>query len=274
MFLERLRLDGRVSVVTGGGQGGIGTHTCLALAEAGSKVLVLDRTVELAAETVEQIRKAGGTAEALKVDVMVDSDLDRVVPEVMERFGRVDALVNVAGGATGVAKWGAIEDYDLDSWDALHQLNLRYVFQLGRQVAKQMISSGTPGSIVNISSVAASRVSRGLVAYAVAKAGLSHLTRAMALEWGPHRIRVNGVAPGGVSSPRVLRARGITRMEYDETVGPDIPLQRSAYPEDIAGAVLFLVSDLASYVSGHILVVDGASTVGSSSTLKSPESAR
>ena len=269
MFLERLRLDGKAALVAGGADG-IGAAVTLALAEAGADVAVLDsRTPELE-QTAQRVHGLGRRAVSIQADVTDDRQLEAGTAHAIEALGRVDVLANVAGGATGVAPWAGMLDYPLDAWDRLHRLNLRYVFILGRLVARRMIEAKRGGSIINVISQAAERPPPGLVGYSTAKAGLAHLTKAMALEWAPHGIRANGVAPGGVSSPRVLRLRRITRDQYDAQVGKSVPLGRGAYPEDVAGAVLFLASDLAAHVTGHIIPVDGGSGIGGARSAVGP----
>lgn len=261
MFLEKLRLDGKKALVAGGADG-IGAACSVALAEAGADVAILDNRDKEMQETIGRVKALGRGVLSVHADVTDDAQLQAGAMRVLREMRGVDVLVNVAGGASGVAPWASIMDYSLEAWEKMHRLNLRYVFLLGKLIAGHMIERKAGGSIVNIVSQASERPPAGLVGYSTAKAGLVHLTKAMALEWAPQRIRVNAVAPGGVASPRVLRLRGITEQQYDAEFGKTVPLGRGARPADVAGAVLFLASDLAAYITGHVVPVDGGSGVG------------
>ena len=274
MFLEKLRLDGKVAIVSGGGGGGIGIAVSRALAEAGASVAILEPTKQRAEDAARQVQQGGGKALAVPCDVTDDRQLEAAVKQATAQFGHIDVLANVAGGSTGIVPRATILDYTPEAFDKMHRLNQRYVFVLGKLVARHMIERGRGGSIINVTSGAARRPSEELVGYAVAKAGLENLTRAMALEWGRYRIRVNAVSPGAVGTPRALESRGLTRDQYDALFKDSVPMGRGAHPEDIAGAILFLASDLAEYVSGHTLVVDGGTSAGSgSSALSRPPDA-
>lgn len=262
MFVEKLRLDGKAAMVSGGGGGGIGLAVSRAMAEAGAMVAVLEPTEERATTAARQLQEAGAKALGITCDVTDDRQLDAAVKRATAQFGHIDVLANVAGGSTGIVPHASILEYTSEALEKMHRLNNRYVFVLGKLVARQMIERGQGGSIVNITSGAGRKPTAGLVGYAVAKAALENLTRAMAVEWGEYKIRVNAVAPGAVATPRPLQIRGITMAQYDAKLKDSVPLERAARPEDIAGAVLFLASDLAAYVTGHTLVVDGGSSAG------------
>ena len=270
MFVEKLRLDGKAALVVGGGAGGIGTNTSLALAEAGASIALADVTEERAVEAADEVKRRGGVAVPIACDVRDDAQIEAAVDKAIQELGRIDVVANVAGGSSGMAPWAPIIDYPDEAWEGLMKLNLGYVFRMGKLVVRHMMERGQGGSIVNIASVAGLRPVRDLVGYSVAKAGLVQLTKAMALEWASHGVRVNAIAPGGVATPRPLRLRNITREQYDAEMKDVVPLGRAAHAEDIAEAVLFLSSDMASYITGQVLVVDGGSTLTSRSQSQAP----
>jgi 3-oxoacyl-[acyl-carrier protein] reductase len=257
-----LSLAGRVALVVGGGGGGIGTAVALTLAEAGADVGAVTVVPEDAQDTTARVEALGRRAEAVLADVTDASALTAAVEHVTDTLGPVRHLVNVVGG-TLPDDWWRTAEYDMEAFDRIIARNLRYVVVACREVGRRMIERGETGSIVNISSVAA-RGTPLLAAYGAAKAGLESFSRTMALEWAPHGIRVNLVAPGTVRTPRA----GQGSMD-DAAAG--IPLRRRGDPQDIASGALFLLSDHASYVTGQTLTVDGGSTLGGPGGDRLPE---
>ena len=245
--------NGRAALVVGGGGGGIGTAVALALADAGADVGVITNVAGHATETEEQVRARGRRSVGVVADVTEDVTLKDAIAAVAAQLGTIRHLVNVVGG-TLADDWWRTSEYDLAAFDRIVARNLRYAVLSCRDVAHALIEAGLTGSIVNTSSVAA-RGTPLLGAYGASKAGLESFSRTMALEWGPHGIRVNLVAPGTIKTPRAGR---------DDLSGAAqaIPLRRRGEPADIADAALFLLSDLASYVTAHTLVVDGGMSVG------------
>jgi NAD(P)-dependent dehydrogenase (short-subunit alcohol dehydrogenase family) len=247
-------LSGCVGLVVGGGGGGIGTATALALAEAGADVGAITNVADHAVDTARQVQASGRRARAVVADVTDERALVDAIATISAELGRIDRLVNVVGGAL-VDDWHRLSDYDMDAFDRLVARNVRYAVVSCREVAHALIADGTPGAIVNISSVAA-RGTPLLSGYGASKAALESFGRTMALEWGRHGIRVNAVAPGTVKTPRA----GLSDLH--EEASRAIPLGRRGEPADIANAAMFLLSDLAAYITGQTLVVDGGSTVG------------
>ncbi len=246
-------LSGHVGLVVGGGGGGIGTAAALALAEAGADVGVITNIAEHAADTERRVTALGVRAATAVADVTDEEALVAAMASIAGRLGPIDRLVNVVGGAL-VDDWHRLSEYDMDAFDRIVGRNVRYAVVSCREVARGLIAAGRPGAIVNTSSVAA-RGTPLLAAYGASKAALESFGRTMALEWGRHGIRVNAVAPGTIETPRA----GQNDLADEARA---IPLGRRGEPADIAGATLFLLSDLASYITGQTIVVDGGSTVG------------
>jgi NAD(P)-dependent dehydrogenase (short-subunit alcohol dehydrogenase family) len=255
-------LSGCVGLVVGGGGGGIGTATAVALAEAGADVGVITNVADHAADTERQVQSVGRRSAAVIADVTDERALVDAVAAIAGELGRIDRLVNVVGGAL-VDDWHRLSDYDMAAFDRLVARNVRYAVVSCREVAHALIAGGKSGAIVNISSVAA-RGTPLLSGYGASKAALESFGRTMALEWGPHGIRVNAVAPGTVKTPRAGQS------DLHEEASRAIPLGRRGEPADIANAAMFLLSDLASYITGQTVAVDGGSSVGTPSEQPPP----
>jgi NAD(P)-dependent dehydrogenase (short-subunit alcohol dehydrogenase family) len=234
-------------VVAGAGGGGIGTAVCRALVESGARVLALDRD----ALRLEAAANLGERVNARQCDVR---DPDAFAGALSEA-GEVRGLVHVAGGLR-VEQWSATEDVALEVFDEVVALNLRAAVVTSQAVATRLIGQRRGGSIVHIASIAGLAAMPYGAAYAAAKAAMIALARTQAVEWGRHGIRVNAVAAGAVRTPKNA---GET-SDDDREAGTVIPLGRRGTPDDIAGAVVFLCSDLAGFVTGHTLVVDGGSS--------------
>ncbi len=245
-----LSLNDRVVLVVGAGGGGIGSSVCHRLAEAGADVVAVGNDAEHLDTVAAEVTERGQWVHAEVVDVADTEALRAAIDAGAGALGIIDGVVNVVGGATP-QYWHRLEDYPMESLDHLLTVNLRYALVSCQQVAKGLIEAGRPGSMVNISSIA-SKGQPLLSGYGAAKAGLDSLGRAMASEWGRYGIRVNGVAPGTINTPRSGRKPG----DIDEA-SKAIALGRRGTPDDIADAVLFLLSDMASYISGQTIDVDG-----------------
>jgi NAD(P)-dependent dehydrogenase (short-subunit alcohol dehydrogenase family) len=246
-------LSGRRCLIVGGGGGGIGTAVVLAAADAGAAVGFVTNVDEHARTMIDQVRATGAPCEARVTDATDEHDLSEAMAALSDRLGRFDRLVNVVGGNLADDYQRAAE-FDLAALDRVMARNLRYAVVSCREFARTLIERGEPGAIVNISSLA-SRGAPLLGAYAAAKAGLDAYSRTMAIEWGPRGIRVNVVSLGTIRTPR-------TGMEDDAAAARSIPLRRRGRPEEAAAAVMFLLSEQASYITGHTLAVDGGLTLG------------
>lgn len=248
MFLERLRLDGRGVIVSGAGGGGIGTRCAHAALEAGATVIGIDN--DQAALDAVATEFASDRFVPTLADVTTDAGIESIISTALDRAGRIDGLINVIGG-TGLDGWARSLDYTREQWRDVFTINIDYVMFLGQAVARQMVAQGDCGAIVNVASVSGLTASPYHVAYGASKAGLVALTRTMAVEWGQYGIRANVVAPGTINTPRALP------QPPDRRDRIAIPLRRRGEPYEIAGAALFLVSDLSSYVNGQLIPVDG-----------------
>ena len=255
--LDIFSLDGRVAVVTGGG-GGIGSALAVAFAEAGAKVAVAGRNAEPLEAVVARLNEAGGEGLAVTADVTSETDADQMVHAVVERFGRIDLLVNAVGGGAGKVLHPA-EDYPRDDWDWIMELNLRSTVVPTQPVVRQMVEQGGGGAVLNISSVRANLgINAGYSAYVAAKGAISSLTRQWATEWAKHSIRVNAIMPTFVDTPQV--AMLLEDPKFKAGIVDRIPLRRVGETDDLVGPAIFLVSDAASFVTGHVLTIDGGLT--------------
>ncbi len=253
MYLEKLRLDGRVAVVTGAGQG-IGAACARALGEAGATVIVADMAADKAEKTAAELRGMGTKAHAEKLDVTKPRDVDTAAAKVMKDHGRIDILVNNAGVARSDVR---AEDTSDEHWRFHMDVNVDGVFWCCRAFGREMLKQGS-GSIVNIGSMSGFIVNKPQPQsfYNASKAAVHHLTRSLAAEWGQRGVRVNAVAPTYIETP--LTAFGIKENpEMYKTWLEMTPMGRVGQPDEIASVVHFLASDAASLMTGAIVLADG-----------------
>jgi NAD(P)-dependent dehydrogenase (short-subunit alcohol dehydrogenase family) len=255
MIVERLRLDGRTVIVAGAGGGGIGSQTARAVAEAGANVVAVDIVGPALDPIVTELRAEGYAITPLVADARTDDGVASIVRAAVDTYGSVDGLINIIGVAAPHT-WCKAEDVTRELWHEVMEVNLDYAMFLSIAVAKQMIAQGTGGSIVALSSTSGIGASPFHSVYGIAKGGIVALVRTLAVEWGVHGIRVNAIAPGTIATPRSGSDDGDAARDRR-----GVPLGRRGTPADIASAALFLVSDLASYVSGQCLPVDGGTSV-------------
>jgi NAD(P)-dependent dehydrogenase (short-subunit alcohol dehydrogenase family) len=258
MTLGGIDFSGKVAVVTGAGaNGAIGHAIALGLGQFGADVLVLDIDLPGAEVTAGELRALGRKSAAVKTDMGQEADILRAFGVLDEQFGQVDILVNNAYAG----KRSRPENVSLDDWNRVLGITLTGYFVAAREAGRRMIARGQGGSIVNLGSVGGIlSLGRGNFSYGIAKAGVAQLTRELAVEWGKHGIRVNAIVPAQTDSPswrRAVEAGGLNVEERIPAFLHGIPLGRLGRPEDHAGAAVWLASDLASWVTGVILPVDG-----------------
>jgi NAD(P)-dependent dehydrogenase (short-subunit alcohol dehydrogenase family) len=251
---SRLDFSGRGALVTGAGAG-IGEAIALGLASFGADVAVLDMNEAGARRTAERVRALGRRAAVLGADVREARALEAALERATDELGELDVLVNNAGAA--VRK--PVIDFDDAEWDHELRLNLTSAFVASRWLARRWIAARRGGAIVNVATTEGIRGCPGFGPYSAAKAGMINLTKTLSSELGPYGIRVNAVAPDYTPTRSAMEhdLEGNTSGALMERVARKIPLRRTGTPDDSAGAVLFLASDLASWISGQTLVVDG-----------------
>lgn len=243
-------MQGKVVIVTGASDG-IGRATANRLAADGAHVVVVARRPEPLAEAEAAIRAAGGSVETAQLDVSDGAAFDRLINDVAQRHGRLDGLVNNAARTT-IGKVVNITDED---WRATFATNADAIL-VGTRAALRIMQPQKSGSIVNIASTNGRRAMTGMGAYSASKAALIHFSRVAAMEAAPHNVRVNALAPGMVLTPaneEFFKTQPAAKAAVEST----IPANRAGRPEEIAGAIRFLLSDDASFVNGVCLDVDG-----------------
>jgi 3-oxoacyl-[acyl-carrier protein] reductase len=244
-------LTDRVALVTGAARG-LGRCIAQSLAAAGAKVAGIDVNEECLAEMVAAIRAAGGTAEPIACDVTQSERVGEVVDQVVKKWGKLDILVNNAG----VTRDNVLVRMKDEQWDLVLNINLRGTFLFTRAAARPMMKA-RQGRIINVASVSGLMGNPGQVNYSASKAGVIGLTRTVACELASRNITVNAVAPGFINTDMTAKLG----EEIIQQVRKEIPLGRLGEPQDVADAVLFLASDAASFITGHVLTIDGGLTV-------------
>jgi NAD(P)-dependent dehydrogenase (short-subunit alcohol dehydrogenase family) len=245
-------LKGRVALVAGAGSGGIGLPTALGLARAGASIVAIDKDRLLLDETMKCLEGFDIELLAIEADLHDRRQVKNIMPQVEDRFGHVDLVANIAGGSVQ-KDYSRIERMADDMYDRTFALNCDYAVKLSADAAALMMKNGTSGAIVNVASVAGQVSAPFQAPYGAAKAALMSFTRTMAVEWGGAGIRANCVAPG---STRTARAEAIAGPAMAERAKVWAPLGRSVEVEDIANAIIFLLSDFSRGITGQTLTVD------------------
>jgi NAD(P)-dependent dehydrogenase (short-subunit alcohol dehydrogenase family) len=249
---DLLRLDGRIVVVSGAGGGGIGTTVTRLAAQVGATVIAVSRSKDNLDEHVSPLAQQGLSVVPVSADASTDDGIGAVIDRVRRTDGNLYGLVNVAGGADP-STWMPSTRVTRDDWRALFARNLETAFFMSQAVATELRKQHNPGSIVSISSISGMNTAPFHIAYGTAKAAVAAMTRTMAVELALDNIRVNAVAPG-------VTETAASRTYVDDDPDRDrqaIAMGRRGRPEEQAGAILFLLSDLSSYVTGQTLLVDG-----------------
>jgi len=258
-------LNGKVAIITGGASG-MGHATSLLFAEAGANVVVADLNDEDGKAVAKRASDSGNEAVFQHTDVSIESDVEALIARTTDNFGRLDIIFNNAGIGGAI---GPLENVSVDEWDRTQAVCLRGVF-LGMKHAAAPMREAGGGSIISTSSVGGLEGSTGLFSYCAAKAAVAHLTRCAALEFAQDRIRVNCIAPGGISTPILFGIGGSNKEQVDAGLERFQPYPRVGQPDDIANAALFLASDAAEFITGHTLVVDGGATAGPKMAVPKP----
>lgn len=254
-MIQRFRLDGKVSLVTGGSRG-LGRAMAEALAGAGSDVVITGRDQSTLDPVAEEIRRhTGRRVLALQMDISDIASLPAKVARIVEEFGRIDVLVNNAG----INIRQPALDYTEEAWDAVTGVNVKGTFFLTQEVGKVMMKQRR-GKIINILSLTVAWGLPTVVAYTAAKAGLMGLTRLLAVEWAEYNIQVNAIAPGFF---RTEMTRPVREDQRNEWILHRVPMRRWGEPEELTGACIFLASPASDYITGQIFWVDGGITAGS-----------
>jgi NAD(P)-dependent dehydrogenase (short-subunit alcohol dehydrogenase family) len=243
-------LTGRVAVVTGGGEG-IGRGIAEGLAAFGAAVAIWERNPETCAAAAERIGVL-----SIVTDVRDGEQVDAALERTASDLGPVSILVNNAGGVFN----SALLDTSENGWDALYKSNLRHVLLCTQRVARRLVDSGQPGSVINLTSIEGVRAAPGYAAYAAAKAGVINYTKTAALELAPHGIRVNALAPDLTVTEGLLR---VSPDGLSPNAGHMIPMGRLGHVDEIAGAAVFLASEMSSYITGQTIHVDGGTQAAS-----------
>jgi NAD(P)-dependent dehydrogenase (short-subunit alcohol dehydrogenase family) len=264
--LADFQLEGKVVIVTGSARG-IGEAIAEAFAAAKCKVVIADRMRRADGRKrcealAGRIAELGGQAFVTQLDVSDRAQVEKTIQATVQKFGRVDVLVNNAA----VMRGGSLLDMDEDNLREHFEVNVKGCFNCCQLVAKQMIKQGGGGKIVVISSVDGMEAEEGVVAYSSSKASIIVMTKCMAMELAPHKINVNAIAPGWVETDMTVPYlnEGLVRE-----LNKRIPFGRMAKPEQMGGGALFLASPLSDYITGHVLVIDGG--LLTNITIKSPE---
>jgi NAD(P)-dependent dehydrogenase (short-subunit alcohol dehydrogenase family) len=255
MYLEKFKLDGKTALITGAGQG-IGLACAEALAEAGAKVVIADRDADAADTGYASLKAKGYDAEIVIMDVTDSGAVGRTADQLVAKHGKVDILVNNAGIARSETPAETVTD---EHWLNVIDVNLNGTFWCCRAFGKHMLAAKS-GTIVNVGSMSGFIVNKPQEQcyYNASKAGVHHLTKSLAAEWGARGVRVNAVAPTYVETPLNAFVKNNPRM-YDAWIG-GTPLARLGQVDEIASVVLFLASEAASLMTGSIVLVDGGYT--------------
>jgi len=252
-------LTGKVAIVTGASKG-LGKAISIGLAKAGANIVAISRDLPAVTQTANDVKELGKEALPLKVDVTQKEDLEKMIEQTIKKFSKIDILVNSAG----LLKIGPSEEMRKEEFDQLINVNLNGLFLCSQAVGKQMIKQRS-GSIINIAAIPIAGIANqssfpAAVAYDSSKGGVIHLTKALAVEWAKYGVRVNAISPGSFETH--LTKDFLTNPEIMDLIKRIVPMQRSAKPAEITGTAIFLASQASSYVTGHVLVVDGGWTAG------------
>jgi len=252
---EQNTRESRVAFVTGASYG-IGAATALALARDGFDIAIAATRAENLSKTAPKLEATGRRVVPLSLDIRSPSGIERAMAEVISVLGRVDVLVNNAG----ITLRKKAVDITAAEWETVIATNVTGTFFMSQQMGRHLIGTGRPGCIINMASTYGVVGFPERAAYGISKAAIMHMTRMLAIEWAPHGIRVNAIAPGRVETNSPMRVSTSTNPQYLEAARNRVPLRRFASSEEVAEAVRYLASPGASYITGQTLFLDGGLT--------------
>lgn len=256
-IVDIFTLKDRVALIPGGG-GGIGSALAEGLGAAGASIVIASRNSEHAQAAADRASAAGAATLAITADVTEQGECERVVEKAVQRFGRLDIIINAVGGGAGNVLHAA-EEYPEKDWEWIFNLNLKSTVLATQAAVKAMIAGGRGGRVLNISSVRGQLgINAGYSAYVAAKGAINSLTRQWATEWAKHEITVNAIAPTFVDTPQV--ASLLQDQAFKQRLVDRIPLHRIGGTQDLIGPALFFCSEASAYVTGQILAIDGGLT--------------
>ena len=251
---ELFSVTGQVVVVSGGSRG-IGRALAAGFAERGAQVVITGREAPTLEKTAREISTGAKSVFPAVCDVSQLADIERLTATVVEKFGRIDTLVNVAG----VNKRKKVETFSPEEYDFILNINLRGLFFLSQAVGQQMIAQKS-GAIINIDSLNTDSPLKGVLPYAISKAGVSMMTRGMAAEWGQHGVRVNAIAPGFILTDMTNKLwSNPTMQQWGQA---NTPLKRLGHVDDMVGTAIYLATQASAYMTGQVLYVDGGISAG------------
>ncbi len=243
-------------VLVSGGSRGIGRALAKGLAERGARVMISGRDAATLQQTAHEISTGPHLVEFVVCDVAQPDEIVAMVDTVIKKYGRIDSLMNVAG--INIRK--RAEDYSVEEFDKIIDINLKGAFLVAQQVGRRLIAQRTGGTIINIDSLNSFRPLKAVQPYAMSKAAISAMTRGLAMEWGEHGIRVNAIAPGFILTDLTQKLWSNPTMQAWNDA--NCPMKRLGQPEDLIGAAIFLVSDASKFLTGQVIYVDGGITCG------------
>lgn len=254
-ILSKFMLDNKVAVVTGGSRG-LGKAMAIGFAEAGANVVISALHINKAKITAREIEKLGVKAIAKEVDVTDEDEVNKLVHDVVNEFGKIDILLNNAG----ICIDSHAEEMTKKQWDDVINVNLNGVFLCSKAFGKEMIKN-KKGSIINICSISGYIVNypQRQIAYNTSKAAVIHLTKSLAAEWAKYNIRVNGIAPGYMRTE--MTKKSIDPQDIKKYFVAPTPMKRIGEPEELQGAAVYLASEASSFMTGNILIIDGGYTI-------------
>lgn len=249
MNFPALDVAGKVAIATGGSKG-IGFGMAQALAQFGADIVVASRNIDEGEKAAETIKGLGRKAIALRCDVTKKAEVENMVNTVINKFGRIDILLNNAG--MNIRK--PVVEIEEEDFDRVIETNLKGIFLVAQAVGKEMVKQ-KKGKIINISSIMGGVGFPWLASYCSSKGGINQLTKVLALEWAPYNVNVNAIAPAYIHTP--MTSGWLSDQERYQTIIDSTPLGRMGELEDLAGPVVFLASEASNYLTGHVLYVDG-----------------